>query len=131
MIVGAWVVAVALQVVLPPQNVVTDAVERLDLSTFDNSLRAQANGERRTLRQLGADRFEWRGGRLHVRDGSGTVRSFRPLRTLDGQLRLCVTEGPERGPVRASGAIALEPARTGLFRAWWIRDRNCRWLRPE
>ena len=110
----------------PSQAVVQRAVERLDMSSFPNSLGAEAKGAKKTLRQLGGQRFKWEDGRLEVTETSGDfARSFRPLKSPAGRMRLCFDEQALKGTYLTSQAIELTPGRGGLYKARVVKDRDC------
>jgi hypothetical protein len=118
--------AAAASQAVPSRAVVQRAVERLDLSSFPNSLGSEAKGTKKTLRQLGAHRFEWEDGRLEVTEAGGDfARSFRPLKSPAGRIRLCFDEQALKGTYLTSQAIELRPGRGGLYRARVVKDRNC------
>lgn len=111
---------------VPSQAVVQRAVERLDLSTFPNSFGAEAKGTKKTLRQLGAGRLKWEDGRLEVTDNEGLFsRSFRPLKSPPGRIRLCFDEQALKGTYLTSQAIELTPARGGLYKGRVVKHRDC------
>ena len=118
--------AAAASQAVPSQAAVQRAVERLDLSSFPNSLGAEAKGAKKTLRQFGAQRFKWEDGRLEVTEAGGDfARSFRPLKSPAGRIRLCFDEQALRGTYLTSHAIELTPGRGGLYRGRVVKDRNC------
>ena len=111
---------------VPSQAVVQRAVERLDMSSFPNSIGAEAKGAKKTLRQLGGQSFKWEDGRLEVTETSGDfARSFRPLKSPAGRIRLCFDEQALKGTYLTSQAIELTPAPGGLFKGRVVKDRNC------
>ena len=111
---------------VPAQAVVQRAVERLDMSSFPNSLGAEAKGTKKTLRQFGAQKFKWEDGRLEVTEVSGDfARSFRPLKSPAGRIRLCFDEQALKGTYLTSQAIELTPGRSGLYRGRVVKDRDC------
>jgi hypothetical protein len=113
---------------LPPQAAVQRAVERLDMSTFPNSLGSVAReGRKRTLRQLGDQRFAWDEGALEVTESDGGwVRIFKPLRSPRGRMRLCfVDQALNGGTYLTSSAIELTALRSGGYRARPIKHRDC------
>ena len=118
--------AVAASPAVPPRAAVQRAVERLDMSYFPNSLGAEARGKKKTLRQFGAQRFKWEDGRLEVTEVSGDfARSFRPLKSVAGRIRLCFDEQALKGTYLTSQAIELTPGRGGLYRGRVVKDRDC------
>jgi hypothetical protein len=111
---------------LPSRAVVQRAVERLDMSSFPNSLGPAAKGRKKTLRQLGAQRFKWDDGRLEVTEASGDfARSFRPLKSPPGRIRLCFDEQALKGTYLTSQAIELTPGRGGLYKGRVVKDGDC------
>jgi hypothetical protein len=113
---------------LPSRSALESAVEKLDMSSFRNSLADQIRSYGgRTLRQLGPQRFVWVKGTLEVWEADRSwVRSFRPLPTVRGKMRLCFTDHAQNGGTyRASGALELTALRNGLYRARSIRHRDC------
>ena len=114
-------------IAVPAQPIVQRAVERLDMTSFPNSLNNAGGPGRRTLRQLGRHRFAWSDGELEVTEADGSwVRMFRPLRAPRGRIQLCFTDQAQNGGTyMTSGAIELTPARNGLYRAREIRHRDC------
>ena len=111
---------------VPSQAVVQRAVERLDMSSFPNSLGAEAKGTKKTLRQFGAQRFKWEDGRLEVTEARRDfARTFRPLKSPAGRIRLCFDEQALKGTYLTSQAIELTPAAGGLYRARVVKDANC------
>ena len=111
---------------MPSQAAVQRAVERLDLSSFPNSLGGEASGKKKTLRQFGAQRFKWEEGRLEVTEASGDfARSFRPLKSAAGRIRLCFDEQALKGTYLTSQAIELTPGRGGLYRGRVVKDGDC------
>jgi hypothetical protein len=118
--------AAAPQAAVPPRAMVQKAVEGLDLSTFPNSLRSEAGPKKKTLRQFGRQNFKWEDGALEVTEASGDfARSFRPLRSPTGRIRLCMDEQALKGTYLTSQAIELTPAAGGLYRARVVKDPNC------
>ncbi|HEX8534310.1 MAG TPA: hypothetical protein VF662_09090 [Allosphingosinicella sp.] len=118
--------AAAPQAAVPPRAAVQKAVEGLDLSTFPNSLRSEAGPKKKTLRQFGRQTFKWEDGALQVTEASGDfARSFRPLRSVKGRMRLCMDEQALKGTYLTSQAIELTPAAGGLYRARVVKDPNC------
>jgi len=120
--------AMQLAAALPSRPAVENAVEKLDMSSFRNSLAQQIRADGgRTLRQLGPQRFVWVKGTLEVWEADGSwVRSFRPLPTVRGKIRLCFTDHAQNGGTyRASGALELSGLRNGLYRARSVRHRDC------
>jgi hypothetical protein len=111
---------------MPSQSAVQRAVERLDLSSFPNSLGGEAGAKKKTLRQFGPQRFKWEAGALEVTEAGGDfARSFRPLKSAPGRIRLCFDEQALKGTYLTSQAIELTPAPGGLYRARVVKDRNC------
>ena len=117
--------AAAPQASVPARAAVQQAVERLDLSSFPNSLRSEAGPKKKTLRHFGRQSFKWEDGALEVTEASGDfARSFRPLRSPKGRIRLCMDEQALKGTYLTSQAIELTPA-GGLYRARVVKDPNC------
>ena len=111
---------------VPSKAATQRAVERLDLSSFPNSLRSEAKGTKKTLRQFGAQRFKWEEGRLEVTEVSGDfARSFRPLKSPAGRIRLCFDEQALKGTYLTSQAIELTPGRGGLYKGRVVKDGDC------
>lgn len=113
---------------LPPQATVQRAVERLDMSSFRNSLADLARRSRgKTLRQLGTHRFAWSEGELEATEADGSwVRMFKPLRAPRGRIRLCFTDQAQNGGTYlTSSAIELTALRNGSYRAREIKHRDC------
>jgi hypothetical protein len=129
MTMAALVLAAALQSApaLPQQAAVQRAVERLDMSSFPNSLGNVATGRTRTLRQLGDFRFAWDEGTLEVTETDGSwVRMFKPLSGPRGRIRLCFTDQAlNGGTYLTSEAIELTMGRGGVYRARPITHRDC------
>ncbi len=118
--------AAAPQASVPTRAAVQQAVERLDLSSFPNSLRSEAGPKKKTLRQFGRQSFKWEEGALDVTEASGDfARTFRPLRSPKGRIRLCMDEQALKGTYLTSQAIELTPAAGGLYRARVVKDPNC------
>jgi hypothetical protein len=118
--------AAAASQAVPSKAVVQRAVERLDLSSFPNSLGSEAKGAKKTFRQFGAQRFKWEDGQLEVTEASGDfARSFRPLKSPAGRIRLCFDEQALKGTYLTSQAIELTPGRGGLYKARVVKDSNC------
>lgn len=118
--------AAAPQASVPPRATVQKAVEALDLSSFPNSLNAAAGPKKKTLRQFGRQSFKWADGALEVTEASGDfARSFRPLRSVKGRMRLCMDEQALKGTYLTSQAIELTPAAGGLYRGRVVKDPNC------
>jgi hypothetical protein len=119
-------VAAAAGQAVPSRAVVQRAVERLDMSSFPNSLGPAAKGTKKTLRQFGAQRFKWEDGRLEVTEASGDwARTFQPLKSPPGRIRLCFHDQALKGTYLTSQAIELAPGRGGLYRAKAVKDRGC------
>jgi hypothetical protein len=112
---------------VPARPVVQRAVERLDMTSFRNSLNNAGGPGRRTLSQLGRHRFAWSDGELQVTESDGSwVRMFRPLRAPRGRVQVCFTDQAQNGGTYlTSAAIELSPGRNGLYRAREIRHRDC------
>lgn len=111
---------------LPSRAVVQRAVEKLDLSSFPNSLHNRTEPAKKTLRQLGAQSFKWEDGALEVTEVGGEfVRTFRPLRSVSGHVRLCMDDQATHGTYLSSTAIELAPAAGGLYRARTVKDASC------
>jgi hypothetical protein len=113
---------------LPPQATVQRAVERLDMSSFRNSLADLARRSRgKTLRQLGAHRFAWSEGQLEATESDGSwVRTFKPLRAPRGRIRLCFSDQAlNGGTYLTSSAIELIALRNGAYRAREIKHPDC------
>lgn len=118
--------AAAAAATVPSRPVVQRAVEKLDLSSFPNSLQAETRANKKTLRQFGVQKFAWEDGALEVtEEGGGFVRSFRPLKGVAGRMRLCMDEQATQGSYLTSQAIELTPARGGLMRGKLVKDANC------
>jgi hypothetical protein len=124
-----FLIAAAMQAgtALPAQAAVQRAVERLDMTSFPNSLNNAGGPGRRTLRQLGRHRFAWSEGSLEVTEADGSwIRMFRPLRGPRGRIRLCFTDQAQNGGTYlTSDAIELSPGPGGLYRARTITHRDC------
>lgn len=112
---------------VPSPALVRQAVERLDMTSFPNSLNNGGVPGGRTLSQLGDHRFVWSDGELEVTEsGGGWVRMFRPLRSPRGRIRLCFTDQAQNGGTYlTSSAIELARTRGGHYRARPIRHRDC------
>src|SRR3569832_2037932 len=83
---------------LPSRAAVQEAVEHLDMTSFPNSLRPAGGKGKKTLRQFGPQRFAWDDGSLEVTEGDGSwVRTFQPLRSPAGGIRLCFSDEAQNG----------------------------------
>jgi hypothetical protein len=130
MAISFLVLAAALQAsaALPAQANVQRAVERLDMSSFRNSLANTARtGRARTLRQLGDFRFAWEDGEFTATQADGSwVHMFKPLTGPRGRIRLCYTDQAQNGGTYlTSQAIELTPGARGLYRARPIAHPDC------
>jgi len=112
---------------VPDRAAVQQAVEQLDMTSFNNSLNNAGGPGRRRLREFGAQRFAWSDGSLQVTEADGSwFRSFRPLRGPRGRIRLCFTDQAQNGGTYlAFSAIELRRGRDGLYRASEIRHADC------
>ena len=120
------ILAAAASAGMPSQAVVRRAVEKLDLSSFPNSLQAEAKPGKKTLGQFGPQGFAWEDGSLEVTETRGNfVRSFRPLKSVAGRMRLCMDEQATGGTYLTSQAIELTPVKGGLYRGRVVKDANC------
>ena len=120
------VAAAAESQAVPSRAIVQQAVEKLDLSSFPNSLASETSAKKKTLRQFGGQSFKWEEGTLEVTEVSGDfARSFRPLRSPKGRIRLCFDEQALKGTYLTSQAIELTPGRGGLYRGRVVKDPNC------
>ena len=121
------VAAAAPQASVPSNAVVQRAVERLDMTSFPNALRGGGPPGKKTLRQFGPQKFKWDSGVLEVTEGGGDwIRSFQPLKSPPGRIRLCFADqAGNGGTYLVQSAIELTPAAGGLYRARAVKDPNC------
>ena len=102
------------------------AVEKLDMTSFPNSLRPAAEPGLRTLRQFGEQSFAWEEGSLTVAQADGSwVRTFQPLPSRRGRIRLCFADQALQGTYLAQQAIELRPGKGGLYTGRTVKDRGC------
>ena len=112
---------------LPSHAAVEHAVARLDMTSFPNALAGGGAPGKRLLRQFGPQRYAWSDGTLEVTEaGGGWVRSFEPLASPAGRIRLCFTDQAQNGGTYlVEKAIELSPGPGGLYRGRVIKDRHC------
>jgi hypothetical protein len=114
------------QPALPSDAAVEQAVEKLDMTSFPNSLASEGAPGRRALRQFGGQAFAWEEGSLFVTEtGGGWSRSFKPLPSKRGRIRLCFAEQALGGTYLTQEAIELRPGEGGLYAARTIKHRAC------
>jgi hypothetical protein len=111
----------------PARAAVQEVVEHLDMTSFPNSLGPARGKGKRTLRQFGRQRFAWNDGTLEVTEADGGwIRTFAPLPSLVGRIRLCfVDQAQNGGTYLTRQAIELVRGAGGLYRAHVVKDRAC------